>query len=119
MSNRNNFVASYWNYRSYKAQLLPSLSLSATLGDFRRSLDKLQDFSTGAVAYRTSYNMTNSATLNFSQNIPLTGGQVTLSTDIQRLDQYSPSRLTSYYAHSILRRSINLRHATHTNKRYL
>ncbi|MBO7114181.1 MAG: TolC family protein [Bacteroidaceae bacterium] len=101
MSNRNNFVASYWNYRSYKAQLLPSLSLSATLGDFRRSLDKLQDFSTGAVAYRTSYNMTNSATLNFSQNIPLTGGQVTLSTDIQRLDQYSPSRLTSYYAQPI------------------
>ena len=101
MSNRNNFVASYWNYRSYKAQLLPSLSLSANLGEFNRSLDKLQDFNTGAVAFRSSYNMSNRVTLNFSQNIPLTGGQVTLSTDMQRLDQYSPSRLTSYYAQPI------------------
>jgi len=101
ISNRNTFVASYWSFRSYKAQLLPSLSLNANLMEYTRTLDKLQDFNTGAVAFRTSYNMNNSAALNLSQNIPLTGGRVSLSTSLQRLDQYSPSRLTSYYTQPI------------------
>ena len=44
MSNRNNFAASYWSYRSYRAQLLPSLNLSANMAQFNRSLVQLQDY---------------------------------------------------------------------------
>ena len=98
LNNRNNFAASYWSFRSYRAQLLPSLSLSAGLVNFNRSLVQLQDFKTGALGYRASYNMNNDVTLNFSQNIPWTGGTVQLTTSLQRLDQYSPSRMVSYYA---------------------
>ena len=35
---KHNFLGSYWEFRSYKAQLLPSLNLGATLGNFNRSL---------------------------------------------------------------------------------
>ena len=101
MSNRNNFVARYWSYRSFKAELLPSLNISANLMQFNRSLVQLQDYQTGALSYRANYNMSNDATLYFSQNIPWTGGTVSLSTSLQRLDQYSPARLTSYYAQPI------------------
>ena len=101
MSNRNSFAASYWSYRSYKAELLPSLNLSANLTQFNRSLVQLQDYQTGALSYRANYNMSNDVTLYFSQNIPWTGGTVSLSTSLQRLDQYSPARLTSYYAQPI------------------
>lgn len=38
MSNRNTFAAQYWSYRSYKAELRPSLNLSANLAQFNRSL---------------------------------------------------------------------------------
>ena len=101
MSNRNNFVASYWSFRSYKAQLLPSLSLNASLANFNRSLVQLQDYNTGAISYRANYNMNNDVALNFRQNIPWTGGTVSLSTQLSRLDQYSPARLTTYYAQPI------------------
>ena len=101
MSNRNNFAASYWSYRSYKAQLLPSLNLSASLAQFNRSLVALQDYNTGAISYRANYNMNNDVALNFRQNIPWTGGTVSLSTQLSRLDQYSPARLTTYYAQPI------------------
>lgn len=101
MSNRNTFAASYWSYHSYRAELLPSLNLSAKLANFNRSLVQLQDYQTGALSYRASYHMTNDATLYFSQNIPWTGGTVTLSTNLQRLDQYSPARLTTYYAQPV------------------
>lgn len=101
MSNRNNFAASYWSYRSYRAELLPSLNLSANLAQFNRSLVQLQDYQTGALSYRANYNMSNDATLYFSQNVPWTGGTVSLSTSLQRLDQYSPARLTTYYAQPV------------------
>ncbi len=101
MSNRNSFAASYWSFRSYRAQLLPSLSLNAGLFNFNRSLVQLQDYNTGAISYRANYNMNNDVSLNFRQNIPWTGGTVSLSTSLQRLDQYSPARLTTYYAQPV------------------
>lgn len=101
MSNRNSFAASYWSFRSYRAQLLPSLSLNAGLLNFNRSLIQLQDYATGAISYRAQYNMNNDVALNFRQNIPWTGGTVSLSTSLQRLDQYSPARMTTYYAQPV------------------
>ena len=101
MSNRNMFASAYWSHRSYKAELLPSLNLSAGLANFNRSLVALQDYNTGAISYRANYTMNNDATLYFSQNIPWTGGTVSLSTSLNRLDQYSPERLTTYYAQPV------------------
>lgn len=101
MTSRNTFASQYWSYRSYKSELLPSLNLSASLANFNRSLVALQDYNTGAISYRANYNLSNDATLNFSQNIPWTGGTVSLSTSLSRLDQYSPSRLTTYYAQPV------------------
>ncbi|MBR5707463.1 MAG: TolC family protein [Bacteroidaceae bacterium] len=101
MSNRNSFASQYWSFRSYRAELLPSLTLSADVAQFNRSLVSLQDYNTGAISYRPSYYLRNSARLYLSQNIPWTGGTVSLSTNLERLDQYSPSRLTSYYAQPV------------------
>ncbi len=101
MSNRNTFASRYWSYRSYKAELLPSLNISANVANFNRSLVALQDYNTGAISYRPNYNLQNDARLYVSQNIPWTGGTVSLSTSLQRLDQYSPARLTTYYAQPV------------------
>lgn len=101
MSNRNTFAAQYWSYRSYKAELRPSLNLSANLVQFNRSLVALQDYNTGTISYRANYNLNNDATLYVSQSVPWTGGTLSLSTSLSRLDQYSPSRLTTYYAQPI------------------
>lgn len=101
MTGRNMFASAYWNYRSFKAEMLPSLNLSASLGNFNRSLELLQDYNTGAKSYRSIYNLSNDATLYFSQNIPWTGGTVSLSTSLSRLDQYSPERLTTYYTQPV------------------
>ena len=101
MSNRNSFAASYWSYRSYKAELRPSLNLSANLAQFNRSLVALQDYNTGTISYRANYNLSNDATLYVSQSVPWTGGTLSLSTQLSRLDQYNPSRLTTYYAQPV------------------
>lgn len=38
MTNRNIFAASYWQYRSFKAQYLPSLNLNGNLANFNRKM---------------------------------------------------------------------------------
>ena len=41
---KHNFLASYWEYRSYKAQFLPSLNLNATLGQIQPVAHRPSEF---------------------------------------------------------------------------
>jgi len=85
-----NFLSGYWQYRTYKATFLPSLNLSANVGNYNRSLTALQDASTGEYKYIENNNMYNNISLSVNQNIALTGGTLTLSSSLYRLDQFSP-----------------------------
>jgi len=85
---RHNFRASYWEFRSWEASRLPSLNLSGTIGNYNRSLQAVQDATTGEIRYVDNNNLRNRLTLSASQNIPLTGGTLSIDTDLARLDQY-------------------------------
>lgn len=85
-----NFLAGYWRYRTYKAKFLPSLNLNATLGSYSRYLAKLQDAETGKFNYVENNNMSNSLSLSVDQNIGLTGGTLSLTSSLNRLDQFAP-----------------------------
>ena len=43
---KHRYRASYWQFRSYQAQYLPSLTLSGTSPDFSNGLDKVYDYAT-------------------------------------------------------------------------
>jgi len=88
---KHNFRSDYWQFRSYKAQFLPSLNLSASLGQYNRSLQPLQNSTTGEIDYIINNNLRNSLSLSINQNIAATGGKVSIITTLNRLDQFSPS----------------------------
>lgn len=98
---KHSFLGSYWEYRSYKAQYLPSLNLNATLGQFNRSLVPLQNSETGNINYVQNNNMYNNISLSVDQNIALTGGKLSVYTQLYRLDQYSPHRSITYNSQPI------------------
>ncbi len=98
---KHNFLASYWEYRSYKAQFLPSLNLNATLGQFNRSLIALQNSETGNINYVKNDNMRNNLSLSVNQNVVPTGGTLSVYTQLYRLDQYAPQRRTTYNSQPI------------------
>ena len=98
---KHNFLASYWEYRSYKAQYLPSLNLNATLGQFNRSLVALQNSETGNIKYVQNNNMRNNLSLSVNQNIAMTGGTLSVYTQLYRLDQYAPQRSITYNSQPI------------------
>lgn len=90
------YLSEYWQYRSYKAQLLPSLSLNAKLPSFDRSLSAVQNSVTGEYNYVENFVLKNSVGLTLQQNIAATGGNVQLYSGLQRMDQFTPRRLVDY-----------------------
>ncbi|MBI5009298.1 MAG: TolC family protein, partial [Bacteroidia bacterium] len=79
---KHRFRASYWQYRTFVAQYRPSLSLAGTTPDFSNSYDKVWNSSANGYEYRTSNTISNLASLSLSQNIGVTGGTVSLQSDL-------------------------------------
>lgn len=85
---RFSFLASYWTYRSFKAELLPSVNLNGGLANFDHSLVAVRNYEDGQVAYVNNNSMTNHLTLSLDQQIAATGGTVSLQSYLYRLDQF-------------------------------
>ena len=67
---RYSFLGQYWNYRSYRAELLPSLNLSGGVMNFDRSIVEARDPDTGRISYVDNNSLSNDLTLSVDQNIP-------------------------------------------------
>lgn len=96
MRAKHSFRASYWEYRTYKADLLPSLSLNATVPEFNRSLKKYQ-LADGTYSYIEENSSSASGSLMLNQNIGLTGGSIFASSELMRTDQLGSNRTTSFF----------------------
>lgn len=93
---KHSFLASYWGYRTFKAEYLPNLSIGAEIPNINRSISAVpsQD---GSISYTpqslTSYSME----LSLNQQIGFTGGEVFLSTGLSRMDNYSSDTTNTQY----------------------
>lgn len=85
---RFSFMSEYWTYRSFKAELLPSVNLGGTLMNFDHSKVSTRNYDTGRINYVDNNTLTNSFTLSLDQNIVATGGTISLQSYLYRLDQY-------------------------------
>ncbi len=85
---RLSFMSQYWNYRSYKAQFLPSLNLNGGLGNYNRSLVEVRDPDTGRISYVSNNTLSNDVSVSINQQIALTGGTVSINSSLSRLDQF-------------------------------
>ncbi|MCX6224840.1 MAG: TolC family protein [Bacteroidia bacterium] len=85
---KHRFRSSYWSFRSYQANYLPSVSLQTDIVDLSRSIEKnvvLQD-SVWVTKYAPSNRLSSTVSLEVSQNIPITGGRMYVSSQLGRLD---------------------------------
>lgn len=96
------FLSKYWEFRSYQAQRLPSLNLNAGLGNYNRSIVKVQNYETGEIAYISNNSLTNDISLSVDQNISLTGGKVSIISSLSRLDQFGNNVSTLYNTNPVI-----------------
>ena len=94
LSSQHRYRSSYWQYRNYKAGLMPMLTLDGTLPSLSRSIEKITTKEGDFFIERNlaSYD----AALSLTKNIGLTGGQIFLNSDLQRIDLFSDTTRTSY-----------------------
>lgn len=76
--------SAYWAYRSYRAEMLPEVSLSASLPTFNKSYSAYQ-LSDGTYDYVRSNNVGLNGRISITQNIWPTGGTLSLSTSLDYL----------------------------------
>lgn len=92
---RNQYKSSYWGYRTYKAELLPELTLNTTLPYYSKSYNAFQN-ADGSYTYVSNDYSRIDGGLSISQNIPLTGGLISVESSVQRLQQYGNDGSTNY-----------------------
>ncbi|MGQ1890434.1 TolC family protein [Thermophagus sp. OGC60D27] len=80
---KNMYLARYWEFRSYKADRLPILSLDATPVNYDRSVVSRFDENQGEYFDQRSY-LTSNASLSIRQNVPLTGGVFDITSSLTR-----------------------------------
>ncbi len=84
---RNEYVSSYWQYKTYKSELLPEMTFNGTLPYYSKSYNSYQN-SDGSYTYVSSDYSQLDASLSVSQNLPWTGGKLSMETSTQKLTQY-------------------------------
>jgi len=82
---KNMYIASYWRYRSFKASQFPGLRLNTNPVNYDRSVRQLIDPNTGENKYVSNEYVSSQLGLSLNQNVTWTGGELSLTSDVQRL----------------------------------
>ncbi len=93
---KNQLESSYWEFRSYKAERLPSLALNLMPIEYYRYLTKRYDSANDLDVYRQQQMFTSSAALSLTQNFDPLGGYFYVTSSIERLRNYGSSDYTQY-----------------------
>lgn len=95
---KNMYLSSYWEFRYFKADKLPSLSLSATPLDFNHYRKREYNIQTNEDEYVLRDYLNSDVTMQLNQKIGLTGGSLFLSSDLGMSKNLSGDKSTSYQA---------------------
>ena len=81
-SSKNQYQASYWAFRSYKAARLPSLTLSMTPMQYYRDITRRYDSQNNIDIFREQQSLFSYGNLSIRQNVDITGGTFFIDTEL-------------------------------------
>ncbi|NRF38555.1 TolC family protein [Pedobacter foliorum] len=93
---RNIFSAEYWAYRSFKANRLPSLSLSTSPANYSKDFIRRYNSDLNIDTYRRQLSYFSDAKINLQQNIDLTGGVVFVESGLNYLKNFGENDFQQY-----------------------
>lgn len=82
----NELKTSYWEYRTFRADLLPEVNLTGTLPDYNKSYGSYQN-PDGSYSFVRNSALGLSGELSIDQNIWLTGGKLSLTSSLDYMKQ--------------------------------
>lgn len=91
----NELKTAYWEYRTFQANLLPEVNLSATVPSYAKSYNSYQQ-NDGSYTFVRNNFMQMSGALSIDQNIWLTGGTLSLNTSLDFMKQLDNTKDKRY-----------------------
>ena len=79
---RNMFLSGYWEFRNFKAERLPSLSLNVTPAEYYRDITKRYDSENDRDIYRQQQSFYAGGGLTLKQNFDLLGGSFYVNSNL-------------------------------------
>ncbi|MBE0677178.1 MAG: TolC family protein [Bacteroidales bacterium] len=79
---KHRFRASYWQYRTFVAEYRPALTLAGNLPDYSTAYSRVWNSVTEQYQYASTNVLQTSGSLVLGQNIGLTGGSISLLSDL-------------------------------------
>ena len=93
---QNMYLSGYWEYRSYKAARLPSLTLNLNPAQYYRYITQRYDSNTDMDVYREQQMFSAGAGLTFQQNFDLTGGTFYIESDLDYMRNFGDNKSTQF-----------------------
>ena len=96
---RHTYRAAYWNYRFFRANYLPSVTLSSS-PNLNREINKITQ-PDGTNQFVKQNQLSTDLSLKINQNVWFTGGSFFIKTTTQRIDEFE-NDLTAYNTQPIV-----------------
>ena len=93
---QNMYLSGYWEYRSYKAARLPSLTLNLNPAQYYRYITQRYDSNTDMDVYREQQMFSAGAGLTIQQNFDLTGGTFYIESDLDYMRNFGDNKSTQF-----------------------
>jgi outer membrane protein TolC len=94
---KNQYMANYWAYKSYKAGRLPSLTLQTTPLQYRSDFTKRYDSGADIDVYRRQQSLYSYGNLSISQNFDLTGGTFFIDSELGYMRNFASGNSYSQF----------------------
>ena len=82
---KNLYMSSYWEFRSFKAGRLPTISFQFSPLQYTNSITQRYDYEKNIDVFRQQQSISSSGGISVSQKLDLTGGTFTLNTGLNYL----------------------------------
>jgi outer membrane protein TolC len=93
---KNLYLSGYWQYRTFKAERLPSISLDMTPLSYNQNFAKRYDYTNNIDVYKSQQSLYSYANLSVKQNVDLTGGTFYIDTELGYLQNFGLSKYEQY-----------------------
>jgi hypothetical protein len=95
---KNMYLSSYWEFRYYKADKLPSLNMSATALDYNHYRKREYNFQTNEEEYVLRDYFNSDVLFQVNQKVGLTGGSMFLNSGLGMVKNLGGDQSTSFQA---------------------
>ena len=93
---QNMYLAGYWEYRTYKANRLPSMSLNLMPAQYYRYITQRYDSNQDVDVYREQQMFSASGGISIQQNFDLTGGTFYIDSELEYLRNFGYTKSTQF-----------------------